>query len=346
MLSDKIEKHWVNHDCFPHFPCASSVATSITQAAFAFPGKYSYNARCFAIPCSRGVIGCPGALAAFLNDNHVTSPSLYQITMEWLDLPELQAPVYIPSAGRTEAVLFLKVRQTIAVGDLPSAVHPALLSKRCPQTDKVILCCFLLPPFGRPLHFCRPLNSAPLPPIFPSLSALKYNNSEWFNTPQSRSSNTHCSLVTCAAAANVSAPTKTLRSGMCWPPSPGYHMHTLWGHLCWSGTDGQTTDIIMDRGTSALPSLKIYTAPLFSSDSLRPVQTQMLTCKRLFLYLTEITLWKQKLGATAGKVDRIHDGTVQTCESAGLECILKGVQHKFEHKWGRITTHYNQMSSK
>lgn len=253
MLPDKIQKHWADHNCFPHFPCVSSVARSITQAAFAFPEKYSYNARCFAIRWSCGVIGCPGALTAFLNDNHVTSPSLYQITMEWLDLPELQAPVYIPSAGWTETVLFLKVRQTIAVGDLPSAVHPARLSKRCPQTDKVILCCFLLPPFGRPLHFCRPLNSAPLPPIFPSLSALKYNNSEWFNTPRSRSSNTHCSLVTCAAAANVSAQTKTVRSGMCRPPSPGYHIHTLWGHLCWSGADGQTTDIIMDRGDKRTP---------------------------------------------------------------------------------------------
>lgn len=188
-----------------------------------------------------------------LSSTTTTSPSLYQITMEWLDLPELQAPVYIPLAEWTETALFLKVWQTIAVGDLPSAVHPALLSKACPRTVKVILCCFLLPPFGRPLHFCPPLNSAPLPPIFPSLSALKYNNSEWFNTPRSRSSNTHCSLVTCAAAANVSTLTKTVRSGMCRPPSPGYRAHTLWGNLCWSGTDGQTTDIIMDREYKRTP---------------------------------------------------------------------------------------------
>lgn len=264
-----INYNCIDHNCFPQFVSLLCYCVCCTST-FSFSEEYSSNACCLTIPWSRRVIGCPGALTAFLNDNHVTSPSLYQITMEWLDLPELQAPVYIPLAGWTETVLFLKVRQTIAVGDLPSAAHPALLSKACPGTDKVILCCFLLPPFGRPLHFCPPLNSAPLPPIFPSLSALKYNNSEWFNTPRSRSSNTHCSLVTCAAAANVSTLTKTVRSGMCRPPSPGYRTHTLWGHLCWSGADGQTTDIIMDRNTSALSSLKIYTAPLCRSSCPSP----------------------------------------------------------------------------
>lgn len=136
-------------------------------STFSFPEKYYSNARCLTIPRSRWVIGCPGALTAFLNDNHMTSPSLYQITMEWLDLPEQQAPVYIPLAGWTEAVLFLKVRQTIAVGDLPSAVHPALLSKACPRTDKVILCCFLLPPFRPSPAFLSSIKLCPTPSHLP-----------------------------------------------------------------------------------------------------------------------------------------------------------------------------------
>lgn len=88
---------------------------------------------------------------------------------------------------------------------------------------------------------------------FLSLLLFNNNNAEWFYTPRSRSSNTHCSLVACAAAANVNALTNSVRVrdvlGFLTPAfCDGANTYTclcmhrpVSGHLCWSSTDGKTT---------------------------------------------------------------------------------------------------------
>lgn len=88
---------------------------------------------------------------------------------------------------------------------------------------------------------------------FPSLLLFNNNNAKWFYTPRSMSSNTHCSLVACAAAANVNALTNSVRVrdalGFLTPAfcddANTYTclcMHRpVSGHLCWSSTDGKTT---------------------------------------------------------------------------------------------------------
>lgn len=102
--SDKIQKHWTRtqwaaeHDCFLHFPCGSSIADYYITG-FHIPREIFLKCCTPLHCCDCGVSECPGALTPFHNSNYRTSPSFYQITTEWSDLPEPQTWLHIPSAG-------------------------------------------------------------------------------------------------------------------------------------------------------------------------------------------------------------------------------------------------------
>lgn len=145
--------------------------------------------------------------------------------------------------GRIEEVLF---HCTIVVGDLPSAVHSGALSKCCPV--KVILCCFLLPPSYCPCIFVIPLNSAPLPPTFPSLSLLNITTVSGLTRPGQGHATPTVRWWPLQQLKMWALKQKQSGQGCAGRLTPAIIYICLCmqkralGHLCCSRTGGQTTD--------------------------------------------------------------------------------------------------------